>query len=105
MALRDDCWVYTSARRYHAMGTWAVVRLYVRNFWSEILRHRPADRTHQDVRNAGDPHKLPDRRQSAMPASRPPVTLTASPRSGARRGTSDALVPSDGRTEAPPEDR
>ena len=105
VALRDDCWVYTSARRYHAMGTWAVVRLYVRNFWSEILRHRPADRTHQDVRNAGDPHKLPDRRQSAMPASRPPVTLTASPRSGARRGTSDALVPSDGRTEAPPEDR
>src|SRR5204862_6586276 len=39
-----DCWVWTSARRYRAMGKAAVFRLYVRNFWSEILRHRPADR-------------------------------------------------------------
>jgi glycosyltransferase involved in cell wall biosynthesis len=45
-----DCWVWTSARRYRAMGKSAVFRLYVRNFWSEILRHRPADREHQDVR-------------------------------------------------------
>ena len=51
VALRDDCHVATSARRYRAMGTWAVVRLYVRNFWSEVLRHRPADATHVDVRN------------------------------------------------------
>jgi glycosyltransferase involved in cell wall biosynthesis len=45
-----DCWVWTSARRYQAMGKSAVFSLYVRNFWSEILRHRPADRDHVDVR-------------------------------------------------------
>ena len=45
-----DCWVWTSARRYHAMGTRQVVGLYVRNFWSEILRHRPADVEHVDIR-------------------------------------------------------
>lgn len=52
VVLSDRCWVFTSARRYRAMGTWAVIALYVRNFWSEILRHRPADRTHRDVRDA-----------------------------------------------------
>lgn len=45
-----SCWVWTSARRYRAMGKWTVFGLYVRNFWSELLRHRPADRTHLDVR-------------------------------------------------------
>jgi GT2 family glycosyltransferase len=45
-----DCWVWTSARRYRAMGKSAVFSLYVRNFWSEILRHKPADRDHLDVR-------------------------------------------------------
>jgi glycosyltransferase involved in cell wall biosynthesis len=45
-----ECWVWTSARRYRAMGKRQVFGLYVRNFWSEILRHRPADRTHVDVR-------------------------------------------------------
>ncbi|HEV3060611.1 MAG TPA: glycosyltransferase family A protein [Vicinamibacterales bacterium] len=45
-----DCWVWTSARRYRAMGKGAVFSLYVRNFWSEILRHRPADSDHLDVR-------------------------------------------------------
>jgi glycosyltransferase involved in cell wall biosynthesis len=45
-----DCWVWTSARRYRAMGKRKVFGLYVRNFWSEILRHRPSDRTHLDVR-------------------------------------------------------
>jgi glycosyltransferase involved in cell wall biosynthesis len=45
-----ECWVWTSARRYHAMGKTAVFGLYVRNFWSEVLRHRPADREHLDVR-------------------------------------------------------
>jgi len=45
-----DCWVWTSARRYNAMGKTAVFSLYVRNFWSEILRHRPADDEHLDVR-------------------------------------------------------
>ncbi|MEQ1727118.1 MAG: glycosyltransferase family A protein [Vicinamibacterales bacterium] len=45
-----ECWVWTSARRYRAMGKATVFGLYVRNFWSEILRHRPADRTHLDVR-------------------------------------------------------
>ncbi len=48
--LVPKCWVWTSARRYRAMGKRKVFGLYVRNFWSEILRHRPADRTHLDVR-------------------------------------------------------
>jgi glycosyltransferase involved in cell wall biosynthesis len=48
--LAGECWVWTSARRYRAMGKGAVFGLYVRNFWSEILRHRPADRDHLDVR-------------------------------------------------------
>lgn len=48
--IRPECWLWTSARRYRAMGKSAVFGLYVRNFWSEILRHRPADRTHLDVR-------------------------------------------------------
>jgi glycosyltransferase involved in cell wall biosynthesis len=50
VAICGDCWVWTSARRYKAMGRGKVFRLYVRNFWSEILRHRPADRQHLDVR-------------------------------------------------------
>ena len=45
-----ECWVWTSARRYRAMGKRKVFGLYVRNFWSEILRHRPADAEHIDVR-------------------------------------------------------
>jgi glycosyltransferase involved in cell wall biosynthesis len=49
--LAADCYMYTSARRYLAMGKSAVFRLYVRNFWSEILRHRPADQTHVDIRS------------------------------------------------------
>jgi glycosyltransferase involved in cell wall biosynthesis len=48
--LTRECWVWTSARRYRAMGKRKVCGLYVRNFWSEILRHRPADHTHVDVR-------------------------------------------------------
>ena len=50
VALCHGCWVWTSARRYRAMGKRAVFGLYVRNFWSEILRHRPADERHLDVR-------------------------------------------------------
>ncbi|MGE0449014.1 MAG: glycosyltransferase family A protein [Vicinamibacterales bacterium] len=50
VGLARECWVWTSARRYRAMGKRRVFGLYVRNFWSEILRHRPADRTHVDVR-------------------------------------------------------
>jgi glycosyltransferase involved in cell wall biosynthesis len=50
VAMCSDCWVWTSARRYTAMGKLTVIGLYVRNFWSEILRHRPADREHLDVR-------------------------------------------------------
>ena len=42
--------MFTSARRYIAMGKGAVFRLYVRNFWSEIVRHRPRTSTHLDVR-------------------------------------------------------
>ena len=48
--LASDCWLWTSARRYHAMGKGKVLGLYVRNFWSEVLRHRPSDREHLDVR-------------------------------------------------------
>jgi len=50
VALCPECWVWTSARRYRAMGKRAVISLYVRNFVSEILRHRPADERHLDVR-------------------------------------------------------
>jgi glycosyltransferase involved in cell wall biosynthesis len=50
VALCPECWVWTSARRYRAMGKRAVISLYVRNFVSEILRHRPADKRHMDVR-------------------------------------------------------
>ena len=46
VALSNTCWVYTSARRYKVMGRMAVFRLYVRNFWSELWRHRPKDTTH-----------------------------------------------------------
>jgi glycosyltransferase involved in cell wall biosynthesis len=50
VGLFHDCYLYTSARRYVAMGKGAVFRLYVRNFISELLRHRPSDVTHRDVR-------------------------------------------------------
>jgi glycosyltransferase involved in cell wall biosynthesis len=50
VCLFQDCYVHTSARRYVAMGTGAVFRLYVRNFASELLRHRPRDSSHVDVR-------------------------------------------------------
>jgi glycosyltransferase involved in cell wall biosynthesis len=49
--LRYDCFLYTSARRYNAMGKGAVFRLYVRNFVSEVLYHRPKDTVHLDVRH------------------------------------------------------
>jgi GT2 family glycosyltransferase len=48
--LARDCWVWTSARRYRAMGKRRVFGLYVRNFWSEIFLHRPSDDHHLDVR-------------------------------------------------------
>jgi glycosyltransferase involved in cell wall biosynthesis len=48
--IAQECWVWTSARRYRAMGKRTVFGLYVRNFWSEILRHRPSDNHHLDVR-------------------------------------------------------
>lgn len=50
VSLMGECWLYTSARRYRAMGNWTVARLYVRNFASEMLRHRPKDKSHVDVR-------------------------------------------------------
>ena len=50
VALCHDCYLYTSARRYVAMGKGAVFRLYVRNFTSELLHHRPKDTSHLDVR-------------------------------------------------------
>jgi glycosyltransferase involved in cell wall biosynthesis len=50
VGLFQDCYVYTSARRYVAMGKGRVFRLYVRNFVSEVLHHRPKDTSHLDVR-------------------------------------------------------
>jgi glycosyltransferase involved in cell wall biosynthesis len=48
--LVHECFLYTSARRYVAMGKAAVFRLYVRNFTSELVHHRPKDTVHVDVR-------------------------------------------------------
>jgi glycosyltransferase involved in cell wall biosynthesis len=48
--LAYDCAVMTSARRYKALGRGRVFRLYVRNFWSETVYHRPKDLRHEDVR-------------------------------------------------------
>ncbi|HZA36687.1 MAG TPA: glycosyltransferase family A protein [Vicinamibacterales bacterium] len=50
VALCNECFLYTSARRYVAMGKKAVFGLYIRNFTSELLWHRPSDTTHVDVR-------------------------------------------------------
>ncbi len=50
VSLAYECWLYTSARRYRAMGRGAVFRLYIRNFVSEVLYHRPKDTSHVDVR-------------------------------------------------------
>jgi glycosyltransferase involved in cell wall biosynthesis len=50
VTLNYDCYLYTSARRYRALGKGAVFRLYVRNFTSEVLRKRPRDTSHVDVR-------------------------------------------------------
>lgn len=50
VGLFHECWVHTSARRYIAMGKGEVFRLYVRNFVSELLHHRPKDTAHIDVR-------------------------------------------------------
>ena len=49
--LAYECWVHTSARRYRALGRGYVFRLYVRNFASELLRHRPRDEDYVDVRS------------------------------------------------------
>lgn len=50
VVLARECTMCTSARRFHAMGRGAVLRLYARNFWHELLWHRPADTAHVDVR-------------------------------------------------------
>jgi glycosyltransferase involved in cell wall biosynthesis len=50
VGLFHDCYLYTSARRYIAMGKREVFRLYVRNFVSELLHHQPKDTAHVDVR-------------------------------------------------------
>ena len=50
VGLFHDCYVHTSARRFIAMGKREVFRLYVRNFVSELLHHRPKDTAHLDVR-------------------------------------------------------
>src|SRR5262249_49709597 len=48
--LVQRCAIQTSARRYKALGRMRVFRLYVRNFWSETIHHRPKDLAHEDVR-------------------------------------------------------
>ena len=48
--LAGACYIYTSARRYLALGRGKVFRLYVRNFWWETIHHRPKDLVHEDVR-------------------------------------------------------
>jgi glycosyltransferase involved in cell wall biosynthesis len=48
--LNYGCYVWTSARRYKALGRGKIFRLYVRNFWSEIVHHKPKDLVHDDVR-------------------------------------------------------
>lgn len=50
VVLSRRCVMLTSARRYVAMGTLAVLHLYARNFCHELLWHRPADTDHLDVR-------------------------------------------------------
>src|SRR5262245_36493096 len=50
VGLFHDCYLHTSARRYMAMGKSEVFRLYVRNFVSELLHHRPKDTAHTDIR-------------------------------------------------------
>ncbi|WP_291981254.1 glycosyltransferase [Luteitalea sp.] len=50
VVLSRRCVMFTSARRYTAMGTLAVLRLYARNFCHEVLWHQPADTEHLDVR-------------------------------------------------------
>ena len=49
--LAQELRLATSARRYIAQGKGAVFRLYIRNFWSEIVHHRPRDRSSVDVRS------------------------------------------------------
>jgi glycosyltransferase involved in cell wall biosynthesis len=48
--LNGGCYIYTSARRYKALGRSRVFRLYVRNFWWETVHHRPKDLIHEDIR-------------------------------------------------------
>jgi glycosyltransferase involved in cell wall biosynthesis len=48
--LNNRCYIYSSARRYKALGKFTVFRLYVRNFWWETIYHRPKDIVHEDVR-------------------------------------------------------
>ena len=48
--LKNSCYIYTSARRYKALGRARVFRLYARNFWWETVHHRPKDIVHEDVR-------------------------------------------------------
>lgn len=49
--LAERCYLFTSARRYRALGKGRVFRLYIRNFVSEILHHRPKDDTYADIRS------------------------------------------------------
>jgi GT2 family glycosyltransferase len=50
VVLAYECFLHTSARRYVALGRGRVFRIYLRNFASEVLWHRPRDTSHIDVR-------------------------------------------------------
>jgi thymidylate kinase len=43
VVLSSGCHIQTSARPYHALSTRAVVRTHIKNFYSEVFRHRPWD--------------------------------------------------------------
>ena len=78
VSLSNRCCVYTSARRYHALGTRAVFGLYVRNFCSEIFRHKPSDTAHVDVRaqppTQAGPHGTWARRNAPLTKNPPAIT-------------------------------
>ena len=88
IAMCPECWIWTSARRYRAMGKSRVLGLYVRNFWSEILRgtssaeHQGIHRRGPDSR--GDPRGNP-------PAGRVEHRLPSSPPDDAARRDRDVL--------------
>ena len=48
--LNNTCFIYTSARRYKALGRLQIFWVYLANFLWETVCHRPKDFIHEDVR-------------------------------------------------------